>query len=509
MASNLSRRDFLKVVSLAAGGLALSGLKAKSRFFKSLHGEKPPNILIIVFDAMSARNLSLYGYPRNTTPNFERFAQRATVYHAHRSSGNFTVPGAASLLTGVYPWTHRAINIGGLIQRRIAVRNIFRLIGSEYQRLAFSQNLWPNYFFGQFQGDIETVLPPESFSTVAQIVGSHLKGDENAAYRAYDDFLLQDGVPPASLVSGLLARMVQRRAVARAESPEYPRGLPRTGNYPIYFKLNDMFAGLRSTLQQLPTPFFAYFHFWSPHAPYKPTSQFEQLFIKDEWRPEPKPDHRLGDQISRVNLNNRRRNYDEYIANIDAEFGNLLDAMEHDGLLDQSYVILTADHGESFERGVEGHITPLLYEPLIHVPMMISSPGQQARQDVYTSTSHVDMLPTLTHLSGREIPDWAEGQVLPALGGRDDSTRALFSMEAKANPAFAPLKKATVTMVKGQYKMIYYTGLESNDSFELYDLQNDSEELHDIYPELPVSAEPLREELLEELAKVNSNYKKD
>jgi len=101
------------------------------------------------------------------------------------------------------------------------------------------------------------------------------------------------------------------------------------------------------------------------------------------------------------------------------------------------------------------------------------------------------------------------GQVLPAVGGKDDPTRSLFSMEAKSNPAFAPLKKTTVTMVKGQYKMIYYTGLESNDSFELYDLQNDSEELHDIYPELPVSAEPLKEELLEELAKVNSNYQKD
>ena len=72
-----------------------------------------PNIIVILFDAMSARNLSLYGYPRETTPFLDKFAARSTVYHRHYSGGNFTTPGTASMLTGMFQWKHRAFNVAG------------------------------------------------------------------------------------------------------------------------------------------------------------------------------------------------------------------------------------------------------------------------------------------------------------------------------------------------------------------------------------------------------------
>ena len=61
---------------------------------RNLSAQDParPNIIIILFDAMAALNLSLYGYQRKTTSNFERLAQRSTVYHAHHSAANFTTP---------------------------------------------------------------------------------------------------------------------------------------------------------------------------------------------------------------------------------------------------------------------------------------------------------------------------------------------------------------------------------------------------------------------------------
>src|SRR5512146_2526143 len=154
--SRFTRRDFLKLGSLVSGTFAVSRLASRV----PLQGAASvrPNILIIVFDAMSAKNLSLYGYRRKTTPNLERFAQRATVYNQHYSPGNFTTPGTASLLTGLYPWTHCALNFSGLITPRHAADNLFRALGPQYHRLAFSQNVWPNYFFGQFEGDIEKVL---------------------------------------------------------------------------------------------------------------------------------------------------------------------------------------------------------------------------------------------------------------------------------------------------------------------------------------------------------------
>jgi hypothetical protein len=111
--ANISRRDFLKLAALSLPATAL--LKPFSNLGRSGAGDpSQPNIILLIFDAMTARNLSLYDYPRLTSPNFSRFADRCTVFHRYNSSGNYTIPGTSSLLTGMYPWTHRAINHSGL-----------------------------------------------------------------------------------------------------------------------------------------------------------------------------------------------------------------------------------------------------------------------------------------------------------------------------------------------------------------------------------------------------------
>jgi hypothetical protein len=191
--SGLTRRDFLKLGSILSGAAALSRLAPGVSTAGPASLSATPNILVFVFDAMSAKNLSVYGYRRKTTPNLERFAQRATVYNQHYSAANFTTPGTASLLTGLYPWTHRAFNYSGLIARTITDHNVFRALGKQYYRLAFSQNMWANYFFGQFRGDIEKILSPAAFSLVNHIIGDKLPRDLDIGHRVLDEFLFQGG----------------------------------------------------------------------------------------------------------------------------------------------------------------------------------------------------------------------------------------------------------------------------------------------------------------------------
>ena len=498
-----TRRDFLKVGSLLSGAVAVSRLAPRLAPAASR-----PNVLILVFDAMAAKNLSLYGYRRKTTPNLERFAARATVYHQHYSAGSFTTPGTASILTGLYPWTHRAINESGLIARDLADHNLFRVLGRDYYRLAYSQNMWPNYFFGQFESDIERVLSPAAFSLVDQIIGDKLPRDLEASHRALDDFMFQDGSPPAALVFGLAERIMLRRAYARAPAQDYPRGLPRTGNYPIFFTLREVFDGMQATIEGLRAPSLAYLHTWSPHAPYRPSRHFDTYFA-DGWRPKPKPDHILGDHSLPNHMNERRQNYDEYIADLDAEFGRLVDFLAAKGILEQSHVVVTSDHGEMFERGVEGHVTPLLYDPVVRVPLLISAPGQSTRRDVNIPTSGVDLLATLAHLSGGDVPAWSEGQILPGLGGPEDPERSIYIMDAKRNTAFSALSFASFALRKGSHKLIYYRGFEdygNKDKFELYDLENDPEELDDLYSATSAIAGNLREELLGKVQAENARF---
>jgi arylsulfatase A-like enzyme len=149
-----------------------------------------------------------------------------------------------------------------------------------------------------------------------------------------------------------------------------------------------------------------------------------------------------------------------------------------------------------------------LYDPVVHVPLLISSPGQVSRRDVHAPTNAVDLLPTLLGLTGQPVPAWCEGKPLPGLGGVEDFERSTYSIEAKQNSAFAPLTKATFALRKGNQKLIYYTGYEKEDSFELYDLDADIEEMNDLYPSQPVFGKRMKEELLQSILEVNAPFKK-
>jgi len=496
----LSRREFLKLATLVPAALAVS-----QRMWPSPLGANSPNIIVMVFDAMSADNLSLYGYPRKTSPNFERLAQRSTVYHSHYSAGSFTTSGTASLLTGLYPWTHRAIDEGGQVAPAFADKNIFSLFGKSYDRAGFGQNVWAELLLGEFRSDLDVHLPPSAFSLRAQLGGGLFQKDSPISYYAYDDFLYQLGDSPKSILFGLLDRFVfgyRLRSIPLAGYPSNDRSvenylnIPHSDNYKIYYKLEDVFRGLLSQVQRFEQPFLAYFHLWSPHAPYAPRQEFIELFKRDGFNPPKKPKHPLSDQLSIDVMNYQRLLYDAYVTNVDSDFGRFLDELTANGMLDKTYFVLTSDHGEMFERGIVGHENPLMYDPGLHVPLLISVPGQPTRRDVYSQTNSVDILPTLLAAAGRAIPDWAEGLPLPGFGGVEDNSRATFTVDAKRCSAFGKLSIASLAMRKNGYKLSYYLGYGRSNWFELYNLQNDPEELTDLFDENDLTSKLLKDELL-------------
>lgn len=506
--SRISRRSFLKLVGAAAPAVLLPRLASRLAGGVKRETDSPPNIIILLFDAMSARNLSVYGYPRLTTPSLERFAEHATVYHSHYASGNYTIPGVASLLTGTYPWKNRAINYSSVVRREMVEDNIFHALGGDYHRLAFPQSIWANFIVSQFQPDIDTLMSSGSFSEFDFLLSDYFAGDRNLATRALDDFVFKMEQPPVSLTLTSLQRAIYFRKTSLLDSQGYPRGLPHNLYYPLHFRLEKLFDGLASLLPGLPSPFFTYLHLFPPHLPYRPTRKFNRMFVDDGWTPPSKPVHRFSDHNSDDKLNVARRSYDQYVASLDSELGRLLDTLEVEGILDNSYVVITSDHGEMFERGEKAHTTPLLYDPVVHIPLLISAPGQNIRRDVHAPTNAVDVLPTLLQLAGKPYPAWSDGKPLPGLGGVDDYERGTFTIEAKQNPALGPITNATIALRKGNWKLIHYTGYEAEDSFELYDLGGDIEELRDLYPAAPAIAKKMKDELLEALFAANKPFLK-
>jgi arylsulfatase A-like enzyme len=509
--TRISRRDSLKILGTYAAGGLFAGAHPLFDRLKGIEAPQP-NIIVLVIDTLSARHLSLYEYERQTTPNLERFASRASVYHSHYAGGNFTTAGTATILTGRYPWGHRAINMGAPVARGIAEDNLFHLVGEGRHTLGFTQNLLVEVLLQQFRRYVQKHVPHVSYYTQIKSfdVSKLFTSDPIVSHYALDDFLIHSKVTsspvPGSAYLGYLDMLFEQSHDSLSEpSAEYPRGMPSTDKY--FYDNGQVYAGLFEMIQGLEKqsqPYLAYFHLLSPHSKYCPRKEYSGIF------PEIKVPfikrHKLANRVPQATLNEYRTQYDEYIANVDAEFGALYDKLDHAGILDHSYFIITSDHGELFERGESGHVTPLLYDSVIHVPLLISAPQQRERRDFHTRTSNIDLLPTLLSLEGKQIPSSLDGKILPGFGGVEDENRSVFSVEAKGNSAFAPLKRTTVTLMKENYKIIYYGDYPKySNIFEFYDLEGDMDERKDLFADGPAIAEIMREELMDTLNTVNKS----
>jgi arylsulfatase A-like enzyme len=310
--------------------------------------------------------------------------------------------------------------------------------------------------------------------------------------------------PVYRLLEGL-----RERALLRKYGEQFPQGLPNING--LFYIMEPGIDWCIEQLGKLPQPFLAYIHFYPPHHPYYTRRDFIDRF-KDDYVPTHKPRHRFSEKgTTQKFLNQQRKAYDEYLAYADSEFGRLYDHLLQSGLLDKTCLIFTSDHGEMFERGIWGHGTRTLYEPIVRVPLLVSRPGQAERQEIHTPTSNVDLLPTLLHLMGQPIPEWCEGQILPTFAEPPaNSERSIYVMEAKQNAQRAPLKIGTFALVKWPYKLIHYRGYEDykGERDELYNLADDPEELDNRHEAENSVAREMEQELDEKLAEKNRPFER-
>jgi len=138
-----------------------------------------------------------------------------------------------------------------------------------------------------------------------------------------------------------------------------------------------------------------------------------------------------------------------------------------------------------FERGIYGHRLPIYHQPIINVPLMIFDPDQQGRQDVYDTTSAVDILPTLLHLTGHPVDPAIEGKLLPPYGDPAPLDRNIYAHTWSTGGTPKRREALTAMMVKGNNKLMYFQGWDElgdqNPYYEIYDLAEDPEELVNLY----------------------------
>jgi len=235
--------------------------------------------------------------------------------------------------------------------------------------------------------------------------------------------------------------------------------------------------------------FFLFLHTFQVHSPYAPPPRHADLFR--EGGGEPRPSHLRS-----------MDDYDREIRTTDDELRRLFATLRELGLDSRTIFILTADHGEAFlEHGLLEH-GGRLHEEVVRVPLLLTGPGIPAGRRVATPVAHVDLLPTILELFGLPAPAWSEGRSLVGLAtGRDaDSAftdRALFS-ETRTSTALAAEQRliafpAPSFMVRrGSRKLLRYPDGSGGFRYELYDVDSDPAERHDLYPKQAESAADLR-----------------
>jgi hypothetical protein len=385
-----------------------------------------------------------------------------------------------------------------------------------HSTLGFTQNKYADQILYQAEmnHDLEQHVHNWQFNAQdTNLYGMQLfKRDPRIAFASFDDNIVQRGEGfDSTLFFGPLFRLhilQERQKNMDQYGSNYPRGLPDSAAE--LFLLPDVVDGAISLLKAIQEPTLAYIHFYPPHEPYAPTAQFFDSYQNDGWTPAVKPMHDLSEtkyEVEKLQLHHRY--YDEFIASWDQEVARLFQFLQESGLTETSHIIVTSDHGELFERGDLGHWTKLIYDPVIHVPLIVLSPGQKMRQDVHTITSSVDLLPSIATLTGNPIPDWAEGRLLPKLGGDEDEHRSVFSMDAKMNSSFGPLRNYSMSITRDHHRLVHYSYPKDNyETYEFYDLDADPDELKDLDSSKPMFARQLQDELQQKVTEVNKPFLK-
>lgn len=503
----ITRREFLKLAGMIP---LISSMPQILKPTNPLANPGAQNVLVVVFDTLTALHMQLFGYHRETMPNLARHTERATVYHNHYTAGSFTSPGTASLLTGTYPWTNRAFTSHKPTADAFTSRNLFHGFDQHY-RITYTHNPLVKTFLNQFSNDLELYKPiQELYIQYDEIVAKLFGKDEDIASLSWINGLKKssDGAAYSLFLSSLYQRYAEK---ATAEiRKDYPRSLPLIGE-DNFFLLEHAIDWTKDELPLIPQPFLGYFHFLPPHSPYATRKDFINVFRDDGLEVTKKPLHPLGPEDWDNTILKSRRWYDEFILLVDSEFNRLFTSLEQSGLLENTWVVFTSDHGELFERGLFGHFVPFLFEALLRVPLIIFEPGQTTRRDIYDRTSAVDVLPTLFQVTGQPVPDWLEGEVLPPYRQQPvDDQRSIFAFDAKKSSQFKPTTSGTAALYKGPHKLVYYYGydtLKSGPMFDLYDLEKDPLELNNLTQSNPSLVKKLSEELIAKIAEADAIYR--
>jgi arylsulfatase A-like enzyme len=450
------RRDLLRLAAMlvVAGVAALIWGKQLStaafddpRPLRAVAPADAPDVFLISMDTTRADHMSTYGYERETSPHLTALAADGLNFTQGRSPAQWTVPGHASMLTGMYPSRHGAHYVGGwsagpAIYGR---RRVFPLA--------------------------------EDKTTLAEVL--HGRGWATGAFVAnfanlYRGFGMAQGFQRYEDHPQLLLRPIPHVVgFVQQFSPAFMKKPFRSAQ-----GINDAAFAWMDTLPQ-GRPAFVFLNYLEPHhwiaaPPYdlwaKDLPNADRLARKGLFT------HKIPAGLSKEESEFVTANYDGQILAMDAALGELVAELKRRGRYENALIVVSADHGELLgEHDIVGHGGRMMYEGLLHVPMVVKLPGATRPKAIINDPVQlVDILPTVLDAVGAPVPGGVQGSPM-----RQVARNSL--AEEHINPEFVSFygevyNRALRVIYDGPYKLIS----SSRGEKLLFDLTKDPEENNDL-----------------------------
>jgi choline-sulfatase len=419
---------------------------------------RPLNLVFILSDNHAAAMLGCAGHATVRTPNLDALARRGTRFCAAYTTSPLCVPARASLATGRYvhdigtwdnahaydgqapSWGHDLIAAG----HHVAAVGKLHYQRADPAANGFSEEIEAMHLYGE-EGDLAGLIRDELVVRAGSLKLGPRAGAGESEYTQYD-----------RRIADLSCNWLREAARLRRDKP-----------------------------------WMLYVGFVAPHPPLIAPPEFYGLYPLDgialpkQYEASTRPRHPYVDALRICRpfddgftgpemVRRAIAGYWALISYLDRHVGQVLKTLEDTGLLRNTRVIYSSDHGEMLgAHGLWGK--SVWYEEAARVPLIVAGPDWPGRPLVATPVTHVDAFPTIVEAVTGAAP-------APSRNLRGTS---LFEVACAADdtqrPAFGEFHAGgSITgayfLRKGRYKYVYYAGLRPM----LFDLENDPDELDDL-----------------------------
>ncbi|MDG2391414.1 MAG: sulfatase [Planctomycetaceae bacterium] len=451
MSNRLSRVIFLSFLCCMNLSFPPQGAQADD-------AKKPLNVLFIISDDLTATALSCYGNEVCQTPNIDRIAARGTLFTRAFCQGTYCGPSRASLMSGYYP---HATGVLGYTNPRPQIGD--RATWSQHFKNAgyYTARVSKIYHMG-VPGGIEA--------------GSHGADDADSwterfnspgpEWKAPGDGETLEGNPNGKkpVVGGNTFVVVE----ADGDDLVHSDGKTAAKAVELIHKHKDEPFWLGVGFVRPHVPFVSPRSYYEPFLPYE-KNKLPQKFPGD-WDDIPKPGINYKTSINmKMDIRRQKKAVGGYYASVaymDAQVGKVLDAVEDAGLLDNTVIIFTSDHGYHLgEHDFWAKVS--LRDESAAVPLIISVPGKHPNVS-HSLVELLDLYPTTAKLCGLEVPERLQGIDISSI--LDHETLSL----RKAALSVAPMRKGFLLRER-DWAYIQY-GEKAESGIELFDMRNDPQQ---------------------------------